>query len=251
MKKIFSGSTLKILAIFFMVVDHWGQVVLKNGIILNAPYSMFTDEQFSCLMYMVDICHILGRISFPIFCYLLVEGFIHTHDVKKYIFNLGIFAIISEPIYDLAGTGSLFSLNQQNVLFTLLLGLIVIAIIKKYNKKVIISFCSIVIGSTISYICKFDGWYYGIGLISAFYIFYDKPKLKYTFSILIMYICGLDFSLNGVIDPYFLTAVFSLLLISQYNGKRGLNMKYFFYIFYPLHLLILFFISECISKAFL
>lgn len=66
-----------------------------------------------------------------------------------------------------------------------------------------------------------------------------------------MYICGLDFSLNGVIDPYFLTAVFSLLLISQYNGKRGLNMKYFFYIFYPLHLLILFFISECISKAFL
>ena len=250
MKKFFSGSTLKILAVCFMLIDHLGQVVLKNGIILNAPYSMFTDEQFHVLMSMVNICHILGRISFPIFCYLLVEGFVHTHNIKKYIFNLGIFAVISEPIYDLANVGNLFSLNQQNVLFTLLLGLIVLVIIKKYNNNVIISFCTILIGATISYICKLDGWYYGIGLISAFYIFYDMPKLKYTFSILIMYACGLDFSLNGIISPYFLTTIFSLLLISKYNGKRGLNMKYFFYIFYPTHLLILFFISKCISKLF-
>lgn len=70
------------------------------------------------------------------------------------------------------------------------------------------------------------------------------------FSILIMYACGLNFSLNGLIDPYFLTAVFSLLLLLLYNGKRGLNMKYFFYVFYPIHLLILFFISAYIMKAF-
>ncbi len=181
MKKIFSGSTLKILAVCFMVIDHLGQVVLKNGIILNAPYSMFTDEQFSILMATVNVCHILGRISFPIFCYLLVEGFIHTHNLKKYIFNLGIFAVVSEPIYDLANTGNLFSLNQQNVLFTLLLGLFVIAIIKKCDKNIIISFFTILIGAIMSYICKFDGWYYGIGLISVFYIFYGMPKLKYAF----------------------------------------------------------------------
>ena len=47
MKKGISGSTLKILAMIFMVIDHFGQVVLKNGIILNAPYSMFTDEPVS------------------------------------------------------------------------------------------------------------------------------------------------------------------------------------------------------------
>ena len=102
MKKIISGSTLKILAMIFMVIDHFGQVVLKNGIILHAPYSMFTDEQFDMLMSTVNICHILGRIAFPVFCFLLVEGFFHTHNLKKYILNLGIFALISEPVYDLA-----------------------------------------------------------------------------------------------------------------------------------------------------
>lgn len=82
MKKCISGSTLKILAMIFMVIDHFGQVVLKNGIILNAPYSMFTDEQFDILMSTVNGCHILGRISFPIFCFLLAEGFFHTHSLK-------------------------------------------------------------------------------------------------------------------------------------------------------------------------
>lgn len=185
MKKFISGSTLKILAMIFMVIDHFGQVVLKNGIILNAPYSMFTDEQFDILMSTVNGCHILGRISFPIFCFLLAEGFFHTHSLKKYILSLGIFALISEPIYDLANTGNLFSLEQQNVLFTLSLGLSVLTTINKFNKNVIISCATIVIGAYISYICKLDGWYYGIALISVFYLFHDMPVLKYTVSILV------------------------------------------------------------------
>ena len=231
MKKIISGSTLKILAMIFMVIDHFGQVVLKNGIILHAPYSMFTDEQFDMLMSTVNICHILGRIAFPVFCFLLVEGFFHTHNLKKYILNLGIFALISEPVYDLACAGTLFSLGQQNVLFTLLLGLIILTIIKRSHKNVIISFAAIVVGAYISYICNLDGWYYGIALISVFYLFYDMPALKYTASILVMYICGLNFTISGFIDPYFLTAATSLLFISMYNGERGMKMKYFFYIF--------------------
>ena len=248
MKKIISGSTLKILAMIFMVIDHLGQVVLKNGIILNAPYSMFTDEQFDILMSAVNICHILGRIAFPIFCFLLVEGFFHTHNLKKYILNLGIFALISEPIYDLACVGTLFSLGQQNVLFTLLLGLIILTIIKRFNKNVIISFVTIAIGAYISYICHLDGWYYGIALISVFYLFYDMPTLKYTASILVMYICGLNFTISGFIDPYFLTAVTSLLFISMYNGERGMKMKYFFYVFYPGHLLIFYLVSLILIK---
>ena len=233
MKKCISGSTLKILAMIFMVIDHFGQVVLKNGIILNAPYSMFTDEQFDILMSTVNGCHILGRISFPIFCFLLAEGFFHTHSLKKYILSLGIFALISEPIYDLANTGNLFSLEQQNVLFTLSLGLSVLTI----------SCATIVIGAYISYICKLDGWYYGIALISVFYLFHDMPVLKYTASILVMYICGLNFTISGFVDIYFLTAVLSLLFISMYNGNRGIKMKYFFYIFYPGHLCIFYLLS--------
>lgn len=249
MKKIFSGSTLKIVAMFFMVIDHLGQVVLKNGIILNAPYSMFTDEQFSDLMSAVNICHILGRISFPIFCFLLVEGFLHTHSLKKYFFNLGLFAIISEPIYDLACTGNVFSLQQQNVLFTLLLGLIVIATIRKFHEKGIISLVIVAIGASLSYIFNFDGWYYGIALISIFYLLHDMRMMKYGMSILAMFVCGLDFTINGLFDPYFLTSVFSLVFISLYNGNRGIKMKYLFYIFYPLHLLILYLVSIFLIKT--
>lgn len=115
--------------------------------------------------------------------------------------------------------------------------------INKFNKNVVISCATIVIGAYISYICNLDGWYYGIALIGVFYLFHDMPALKYTASILVMYICGLNFKISGFIDTYFLTAVLSLLFISMYNGKRGMKMKYFFYIFYPGHLCIFYLVS--------
>ena len=69
------------------------------------------------------------------------------------------------------------------------------------------------------------------------------PALKYTASILVMYIYGLNFTISGFIDPYFLTAATSLSFISMYNGERGMKMKYFFYIFYPGHLFIFYLVS--------
>ena len=73
-----SGSGLKILAVCSMLTDHIGQIVLKNGIALNASRSLFTDAEFSALLSLIEVCHIAGRIAFPIFCFLLTEGFVHT-----------------------------------------------------------------------------------------------------------------------------------------------------------------------------
>ena len=107
-----------------MLIDHIGACVFERGLLL-------VDEirndaaLFEMLRNTDRILRLIGRVSFPIFCFLLVEGFFHTHNLKKYILNLGIFALISEPVYDLACAGTLFSLGQQNVLFTLLLGLII------------------------------------------------------------------------------------------------------------------------------
>lgn len=242
---------MKIIAVCFMVVDHFGQIVLKNGIILHATRAMISDRVFSRLMSAVDICHILGRISFPIFCFLLVEGFLYTHSRRDYFRNLGLFAILSEPIYDLACSGKVFSLAQQNVLYTLLLGLAVIAVIEKYDRNIMVIVCVILAGAMLAYLGAFDGGYYGIALISVFYLLYDKPGWKYLCSVLVMYLAGLDFTLGGLIDPYFLTAVCSLILISGYNGRRGMKMKYFFYLFYPGHLLILWMISVFLWKYLL
>lgn len=244
MKKILTGSTLKIIAVVSMLLDHFSKIILEEGIILHAPYSMFTDTQFGILMTASDILQVLGRIAFPVFCFLLVEGFLHTHDLKRYFFNLAIFALISEPVYDLANKGTAFSIEQQNVLFTLLLGVGVLTMIKKFNKNIAMSLIVIFIGATISYICHMDGWYYGICLMAVFYLFHDKIVLRNILAILTMYLCGLDFSIGGLIEPNFLAAAASLILINLYNGKRGIKLKYFFYWFYPAHLLIFFLISK-------
>lgn len=242
MKSFFSGSTLKVIAVFAMLVDHIGQVVLKNGIALKASYAMFTDEQFSILLNVIDVFHMIGRLAFPIFCFLLVEGFMHTHNLRRYFLNLLIFAVISEPIYDLANSGVLFSIEQQNVIFTLLLGLIAIYFIKKSWHNPLFAAVIILAASAFSYVCKLDGSYYGIGLISIFYLCCENLILRDILTVIFMFVCGLDFTVNGL-DGYFMMSVISVILISMYNGKRGMKMKYFFYVFYPAHFLVLYLVS--------
>lgn len=249
MRKYFSGSTLKLIAIFAMLVDHIGQVVLKNGVALKASYAMFTDVQFTALLNVIDVFHMIGRIAFPIFCFLLVEGFMHTHDLKKYFLNLLVFAIIAEPIYDLANSGVIFSIEQQNVIFTLLLGLLSIYLIKRSNRNPFITLITIIAIAAFSFICKMDGSYYGIGLISIFYLCYDNILLRNIIAAAFMFICGFNFSIKGI-DGYFIMAIISVVLISLYNGKRGMKIKYFFYLFYPVHLLILYLVAKFIG-AFL
>ncbi|MEG1140441.1 MAG: TraX family protein [Lachnospiraceae bacterium] len=245
-KKILSGSSIKIIAIISMVIDHFGFLVLKNGIMLNAPYSAFSDAQFKNLSTLVEACHIIGRIAFPLFCFLLVEGFLHTHNMKKYVFQLAIFAIISEPIYDIANSGKLFSVTQQNVLFTLLLGVVTLILIKKCKENIPSTIVITAISCLLSYILKLDGWYYGILLMVVIYIFHDKNMIKYILAALIMFLCGLDFSIKAVLDPYLIAGVVSLAIASFYNGERGIKLKYFFYAFYPLHLLFLYILARCV-----
>ena len=100
-----SGFDLKIIAVITMIIDHAGAFLFPQAKILR----------------------IIGRISFPIFAFLICEGYEHTKDVKKYMLRLLLFAVISEPFFDLAMSGTIFSLNNgQNVIFTLLIGVVTI-----------------------------------------------------------------------------------------------------------------------------
>lgn len=87
MKKYFTGSTLKIIAVISMILDHFSQIILKQGIILNAPYAMFTDTQFSVLLTVSDIFHILGRIAFPIFLFFTSRRFFTYTELEKIFFE--------------------------------------------------------------------------------------------------------------------------------------------------------------------
>lgn len=118
------GSTLKLIAILTMLIDHTAATILDRTLAVRG-LSSYYDSDLMSIYYADVIMRYIGRIAFPIFCFLLVEGFIHTHSKWKYTVRLAIFALISEIPFDLAFKGKVFFMNYQNVFFTLTIGMLV------------------------------------------------------------------------------------------------------------------------------
>lgn len=217
-----SSFTLKIIACVAMLIDH-----------ITALF--VTDRT---LMY---IGRGIGRLAFPIFCFLVVEGFFHTKNVKKYLLRLGVFALISEIPFDYAFwyvTRMRNFFTSQNVFFTLFLGLLTITvydtIAKKYKDQPwifnVLAVLTIVAGGGIAILLKSDYSYMGILIIFVFYLFHwNKKRMMIAYFILAGFLFG-GIQLLAVLDIPFLWF---------YNGEKGPSFKYGFYLFYPLHLLIL------------
>lgn len=215
------GRTLKLLAMGTMLIDHIGAALLPELIILR----------------------LIGRLAFPIYCFLLVEGAHYTHDMKKYMLRMGIFALISEIPFDMAFYGGLY-FGHQNVFFTLLIGLAMIWFLEHpmndmeipdvINKIMIVAVAGIA-----AELLKTDYGFMGIGVIFVFYFLRERPLLKY---ILVAVLCiG-----SSWIEAF---AAIALVPIALYNGRRGRQtklMQYGFYAFYPLHLAILAVIRQII-----
>ncbi|WP_278841483.1 TraX family protein [Holdemania filiformis] len=233
-----TGTQLKLFAMAAMLIDHIGAFVIETNI-LNAPaMALMTDFVPSASWmrwYWVDfVLRSIGRLAFPIFCFLLTEGFRHTHDKKKYLGRLCLFALISEIPYNLAIAHKPVYFPAQNVFFTLALGLAVLGLLEHFEGKRLISFLIILIGFLTATVCRFD--YYGFGLlfILAFQKFRDQRRL------LVLSLAFVSFCMG----PSELFSLLALPLIFRYNGQRGRNLtKNLFYFFYPAHILILFFLS--------
>ncbi|KIR02170.1 Conserved membrane protein [Lachnospiraceae bacterium TWA4] len=187
---------LKYIAMLTMLIDHIGYVFL-GGI---TPY--------------YQLSRAIGRIAFPLYCFMLVEGYLHTHDFKNYALRLGILAIISEIPFNLMVSGQIFHPEYQNVIVTLLLGLFAI----KYIRYIFPSILCVIA----AYFSHTDYGAYGVLLIIAFYL--DK---RFIPSILM--ICK---------NPWMLL---SMIPISLYNGEKGSSKlpSIVYYAFYPVHMFIL------------
>ncbi len=203
---------LKCIAIVSMALDHTGAVLYPSQIWLRC----------------------LGRIAFPIFCFLIVEGFFHTRDVRRYMGRLGVFALISEIPYDLAFRGVPLEYAHQNVFFTLLIGIGMMVLLER-NREWPVKAVILLLAMWLAVLIRSDYNFRGVLLIFVFYIFHESRWLAVTAG-------GLwNFLYQGVIQKY---GVLSVLPLALYNGERGRKMKYFFYIFYPAHLLLLYGISR-------
>ena len=224
MKKCLSNFDLKLIAIITMTIDH-------IGVVFGTPFYNFLRA--------------VGRLSFPIFAFLLTEGYVHTKSFGKYFFRLLVLALISEVIYDYVFYGSFIYLEANNIFFTLALGLLTLwlldksrTLVKKYFKEkidltIILPITYLLIIVVMGLIAEFLNFSYGmlgILVISFFYLF------KKNFPLTVLSV-SLSTLILGDTMQYF--SLLSLILIYFYNKKLGKKCKVFFYLYYPLHILVL------------
>lgn len=236
---------LKIIACVCMLIDHLTCILMPNGTTIDyINISAATQTQINnAVIYTVG--RGIGRLAFPIFCFLLVEGFKHTSNLKKYMLRIAIFAFISEFPFDLAffGFGDAKFLTHQNVMFTLFIGLLAVSIIDRMQKvyfndylKYNIFSCAAIIGGCVAaMLLNTDYSVYGVVLPVIFYVFRNK-KLWIT---LVMAVCIYLFLISDGSSIINFAELLALPLIFSYNGKKGPSLKYGFYAFYPVHLLLL------------
>lgn len=218
-------SQLKTIAIICMLIDHAACIMLERGVGLSGNF------------YMIDrVMRGIGRIAFPIFCFGIVEGFCHTRNAREYLKRLILFALISEIPFDLAFRSSIFSMSYQNVFWTLAFGLAALMVYTDplmggFQKTVGLLACFFV-----PYIFHTDYSIYGVLTIFVMFYFRKEP-LKMCMAGLIVLL------LQSRLEIW---AVFGFLLILLYNGEKGHGNKQFFYLFYPVHLLLLVFMKPYI-----
>ena len=187
-----------------------------------------------------EILNVVGRIAFPIFAFTLSEGYVHTRSLKKYLLRLFIFAVSIQMPSVLLGYN-----YPMNIFFTLFLGLLSIYIFSLKKISIILKIILIEFILFFSQKFKLDYGMYGILLIMNFSIF-RNDKFKILMNFLVLNIFNMIFpKVFDLVDTQFFSLI-SLVFIFMYNGKKGRSMKYFFYLFYPIH----FFILEAIKNFF-
>ena len=229
-----SGTALKLMACITMLIDHIGASCLEAGLLvpLIASGTFSTDPAAASLLQLDRVLRYIGRLAFPIFCFLLVEGFLHTHDAKRYVERLFLFGLLSEVPFDMAFFRTPFHRGAQNVYWTLALGVLAMAGLKHYEKpdgsaswKGLL--CAA--GCTLAALLACTD-YNGIGvlIICALYLTRGDRKRQCI--------------VGAVLFAWELTAPLAFVLVWFYNGQRGACsplQKKAFYWFYPVHLSVL------------
>ena len=189
-----------------------------------------------------EILNVIGRIAFPIFAFTLNEGYVHTRSLKKYLLRLFIFAVSIQMPSILFGYD-----YPMNIFFTLFLGLLSICIFNLKKMNVILKI--ILIGFILFFSRKFklDYGIYGILVIINFNIFRNN-KFKILMNFLVLNIYNVIFPKVFDLPDTQLFSLISLVFIFMYNGEKGRSMKYFFYLFYPIHFFILEVIKFILEK---
>ena len=240
-----STAALHIIAMTLMLMDHLWATLLP------------AQEWLTCV----------GRIAFPIFAFMSVEGYFHTHNFKKYLTRLFIFALLSEIPFDLMYGGTWFYPVHQNVIWTFILGLFGIHIMETVRKKqktpvfVLTAILVTIAGGLLGTLTMVD--YYGIGVLTVFIFYFFRGRKWWCLlgQIAALYWVNVEL-LGGLMYPVRFfgiefelcqqgLALLALVPIWLYRGRQGYHSKpfqYLCYAFYPVHMLILVMILNFVNR---
>lgn len=255
------GNFLKIFAALTMLIDHAAIALVYSKLILSKEYLDIlsledaTAEQLASipdsylsLFSTYNIMRLVGRIAFPIFCFLLYEGFMHTSDIRRYLLRVGLCALVSEIPFNLiaskadTGTVSLFYPKLQNTVFTLFLALLMLygmrcLEVKEFSLKAAMrqmlgQVLCVLAACVVAILARTDYSYFGILLVAVFYYCRNSKTMQIILG------CIVFLGTN-------IASLLAFVPIAMYNGTliRSKKFKYFFYIFYPAHLLVLYLLS--------
>ncbi len=212
--------TIKIIAILAMAIDHIGVFIFPQAVFLRA----------------------LGRLSFPLFAWMIANGAKHTKDINAYLKRLFIFSLLSQIPYTIAFRSIDVSFAQLNIVFTLFLGLLGIKVIRD-GKSNLVKIIAVLVYSATAQLIDSDYGMLGVLSIISFYIYFEDIKMMLLsqsaiyFGLLPILVLTkqVAFSMVSIIQPF---ALISLFFVAFYNGKPGPRVKYLFYVFYPLQYVI-------------
>ena len=240
-----TAAVLHIIAMTLMLMDHLWATLLP------------AREWLTCA----------GRVAFPIFAFMAVEGYFHTRNFKKYMLRMLLFAVLSEIPFDLMYGGTWFYPVHQNVLWTFLLGLLGVWLMEQVRKKgkiwMYLLVCVLVVpaGLVLGTLCMVD--YYGVGVLTVFVFYFLHGRKWWCFlgQLAALYWLNVEL-LGGLMYPVQLfgmefelcqqgLALLALIPIWLYRGRQGYHSKpfqYLCYVFYPVHMLLLVVVLNFINR---
>lgn len=223
-----SAATLKKIAVITMLIDH---VAVAFFCIFTSNYD--GSAAFAGADTIYQVMRIIGRTSFPLFCFLLVEGFCHTKSVRKYLLRLFVFACLSEVPFDLAFFDKIWDFSMQNVFFTLFFAVAAMECLHRSEKSEVKRLraawmLGVVVCTLAAYVLRTDYSWKGVILVLLLYVF--------RYQRIVACFAGYAAMCLLMLSSWGFPAFF---LMNGYNGKKGNGSKYFFYVFYPVHILVL------------
>ena len=227
-----TGTELKVTAMISMAVDH-------TAVALVWPAASGNPD----LYWLYWLMRAVGRLAFPIYGFLLVQGFLHTSSRKRYLGRLCAFALISEVPFDLILSGRLFDPEAQNVFVTLAIALATVVGLDRIEERGgksggdkdavpggAAARCLIVlIGGLAAWALKGDYGFLGVVYAAVVYEFRGDPAKRLTGE-------AVSLALLGAGN---LPCLLAIPLTEKYNGQRGMRLGLWAYWFYPAHLLVL------------